>query len=32
MTEFEEQMLEFDVQEFVDQYRAERDLDPEPYV
>ena len=32
ITEFEEQMLEFDVQEFVDQYRAERDLDPEPYV
>ncbi|AEN05532.1 DUF5815 family protein [Halolamina sp.] len=32
MTDFEEQMLEFDVQEFVDQYRDERDLDPEPYV
>ena len=32
MTEFEEQMLEFDVGEFVDQYRDERDLDPEPYV
>jgi len=32
MTEFEEQMLDFDVQEFVEQYRAERDLDPEPYV
>jgi hypothetical protein len=32
MTEFEEKMLEFDVQEFVEQYRAERDLDPEPYV
>jgi len=27
LTEFEEQMLEFDVGEFVDQYRAERDLD-----
>ena len=27
MTEFEQQMLEFDVGEFVDQYRAERDLD-----
>ena len=32
MTDFEEQMLEFDVTEFVDQYRDERDLDPEPYV
>ncbi|WP_435127790.1 DUF5815 family protein [Halobaculum sp. D14] len=27
MTEFERQMLEFDVAEFVDQYRDERDLD-----
>ncbi|ESP88348.1 DUF5815 family protein [Candidatus Halobonum tyrrellensis] len=27
MTEFEQQMLEFDVGEFVEQYRAERDLD-----
>ena len=27
MTQFEEQMLEFDVAEFVEQYRAERDLD-----
>lgn len=27
MTEFEEQMLAFDVSEFVDEYRAERDLD-----
>ncbi|MFB6096269.1 MAG: DUF5815 family protein [Haloferacaceae archaeon] len=26
MTEFEQQMLEFDVEEFVDQYRARRDL------
>ncbi|MFB6299136.1 MAG: DUF5815 family protein [Halobacteriales archaeon] len=26
MTEFEEQMLQFDVTEFVEQYRAERDL------
>jgi hypothetical protein len=32
MTDFEEQMLEFDVTEFVDQYRDERDLDPEPYT
>ena len=27
MTQFEEQMLQFDVSEFVEQYRAERDLD-----
>ncbi|QLG26256.1 hypothetical protein HUG10_01290 [Halorarum halophilum] len=27
MTEFEEQMLAFDVSEFVEQYRSERDLD-----
>lgn len=26
MTEFEEQMLSFDVEEFVEEYRAERDL------
>ncbi|MBP1987648.1 DUF5815 family protein [Halolamina salifodinae] len=32
MTEFEEKMLEFDVSAFVEQYRDERDLDPEPYV
>jgi predicted small metal-binding protein len=32
MTEFEEQMLDFDVTAFVEQYRDERDLDPEPYV
>jgi hypothetical protein len=29
MTEFEERMLEFDVGEFVDRYRAERDLETE---
>ncbi len=29
MTEFEEQMLQFDVEEFVDQYRAQRDFDDE---
>ena len=28
-TEFEEQMLEFDVSEFVDQYRAARDFEDE---
>src|SRR6056297_2278603 len=32
VSEFERQMLDYDVQEFVEQYRAERDLDPEPYV
>lgn len=32
MTEFEQQMLEFDVSEFVDQYRAQRDIDPGPYA
>ena len=33
MREFEEQMLEFDVDEFVDQYRAQRDLtDDDVYV
>ena len=31
MTEFEEQMLRFDVSEFVEEYRAQRDIDPEPY-
>jgi hypothetical protein len=29
MTEFEEQMLDFDVAEFVEQYRARRDFDDE---
>ncbi|WP_129113150.1 DUF5815 family protein [Halegenticoccus tardaugens] len=29
VTEFEAQMLEFDVPAFVEQYRAERDLDPD---
>ncbi|AUV83045.1 hypothetical protein C2R22_16490 [Salinigranum rubrum] len=29
LTEFETQMLDFDVSEFVDQYRAERDLSEE---
>jgi len=29
MTEFEEQMLEFDVAEFVDQYRAQRNFEDE---
>jgi hypothetical protein len=32
MTQFEEQMLDFDVTEFVEEYRDQRDLDPEPYV
>ncbi|MGZ0747502.1 DUF5815 family protein [Haloparvum sp. AD34] len=33
LTEFEEQMLEFDVAEFVETYRAERDLEAEdPYA
>jgi hypothetical protein len=29
MTEFESQMLEFDVSEFVEQYRAQRDFESE---
>jgi len=29
MSEFEQQMLEFDVEAFVDQYRAQRDFDDE---
>jgi hypothetical protein len=29
MAEFEEQMLEFDVSEFVEQYRAQRDFESE---
>jgi len=33
LTTFERSMTEFDVDEFVDQYRAERDLEAEdPYV
>ncbi|MFC7202478.1 DUF5815 family protein [Haloferax namakaokahaiae] len=32
VSEFERQMLEFDVSEFVETYRAQRDLDPEPYM
>lgn len=32
VTEFERQMVEFDVSEFVEQYRAQRDVDPGPYV
>ena len=32
VSEFESKMLQFDVGEFVDQYRAQRDLDPEPYM
>lgn len=32
MTEFEQQMLDFDVQAFVDEYRDERNLDAEPSV
>jgi hypothetical protein len=33
LQEFEEQMTEFDVAEFVDRYRAERDLEAEdPYA
>jgi len=33
LSEFEREMMEFDVTEFVDQYRAERDLEAEdPYA
>jgi hypothetical protein len=32
ISEFESQMLQFDVSEFVEEYRAQRDLDPEPYM
>jgi len=32
LSAFEQEMVEFDVAEFVDQYRAERDLEEDPYA
>ena len=32
MIDFEKQMSLFDITEFVKEYRAERDLDPEDYA
>lgn len=32
VSELESKVLQLDVGEFIDQYRVQRDLNPEPYV